>query len=166
MESKIRWNSEPIQIGNSVPSGDWATVRVYDNGGKTIDRYAVIFIDQPGSEVNTFECVGMSRDVTSPQGFYQHSICKLGRHLGKRIPFTELPKVHQNRVIRELRHSHEDAMRHEATDALVSHARFTIQGVARIIADALYKQNPRFDREHFLAVVRGEKELNSRPTRQ
>ena len=26
--------------------------------------------------------------------------------------------------------------------------------------------NPRFDREHFLAVVRGERDLNSRPARK
>ena len=31
------------------------------------------------------------------------------------------------------------------------------------IADALAADNPRFDRVHFLAVVRGEKELTSRP---
>lgn len=36
--------------------------------------------------------------------------------------------------------------------------------VTRFLADALSQDNPRFDREHFLAVVRGEKELNSRPS--
>ena len=34
---------------------------------------------------------------------------------------------------------------------------------AQRIANALANDNPRFNREHFLAVVRGEKELNSRP---
>lgn len=34
--------------------------------------------------------------------------------------------------------------------------------VTRFLADALSQDNPRFDREHFLAVVRGERELNSR----
>jgi hypothetical protein len=33
------------------------------------------------------------------------------------------------------------------------------------IADALGNNNSRFNREHFLAVVRGEKELTSRPSR-
>jgi hypothetical protein len=33
------------------------------------------------------------------------------------------------------------------------------------IADALAQDNPRFNREHFLAVVHGEKDLNSRPRR-
>jgi len=31
------------------------------------------------------------------------------------------------------------------------------------LADALKRDNGRFDREHFLAVVRGERELQSRP---
>lgn len=33
------------------------------------------------------------------------------------------------------------------------------------IAEALASDNPRFNREHFLAVVRGERDLNSRPSR-
>lgn len=37
---------------------------------------------------------------------------------------------------------------------------------AENIANALQKDNSRFNREHFLAVVRGEKDLNSRPARR
>lgn len=33
------------------------------------------------------------------------------------------------------------------------------------ICGALYRDNARFNREHFLAVVRGERDLNSRPSR-
>jgi hypothetical protein len=33
------------------------------------------------------------------------------------------------------------------------------------LADSLQRDNSRFNREHFLAVVRGEKELHSRPSR-
>jgi hypothetical protein len=33
------------------------------------------------------------------------------------------------------------------------------------IAETLASENPRFNREHFLAVVRGERDLNSRPAR-
>lgn len=77
-----------------------ATVRVYDDGGKTIDRYTVVLTR---SSLNTWECIGMSQDVTSPQGFYQHSVCRLGRHLGKRISFAALPAAHRERIIQELR---------------------------------------------------------------
>ena len=33
------------------------------------------------------------------------------------------------------------------------------------VADALQRDNSRFNREHFLAGVRGEKDLHSRPSR-
>jgi hypothetical protein len=38
-----------------------------------------------------------------------------------------------------------------------------VESVSIMLADALAADNPRFDREHFLAVVRGERELNSKP---
>lgn len=36
---------------------------------------------------------------------------------------------------------------------------------ARAIARALKTDNPRFDEDYFLAVVRGEKDLNSKPSK-
>ena len=38
-----------------------------------------------------------------------------------------------------------------------------IERLAQVVADELADDNPRFDREHFLAVVRGEKALESKP---
>lgn len=35
-----------------------------------------------------------------------------------------------------------------------------------LIADALAQDSARFDRDHFLAVVRGERDLRSRPSRK
>lgn len=46
------------------------------------------------------------------------------------------------------------------------HKELTLHGVnvaVERIADAIKASNPAFDREHFLAVVRGEKEVNSKP---
>lgn len=40
-----------------------------------------------------------------------------------------------------------------------------VSNVAYQVAIKLETDNPRFNREHFLAVVRGEKDLNSRPGR-
>lgn len=45
------------------------------------------------------------------------------------------------------------------------HEIFGINCATDHISIALAQDNPRFDREHFLAVVRGEKELHSRPSR-
>lgn len=44
-------------------------------------------------------------------------------------------------------------------------AKDTIIHLAGEMADSLQRHNARFNREHFLAVVRGEKDLNSRPGR-
>ncbi|HET7150860.1 MAG TPA: hypothetical protein VFI60_05580 [Candidatus Acidoferrum sp.] len=41
-----------------------------------------------------------------------------------------------------------------------------IDNVAAVLACRLQDDNPNFSREHFLAVVRGEKELNSKPARR
>ena len=41
-----------------------------------------------------------------------------------------------------------------------------VMAAAEYIANVMTEDNPRFDREHFLAVVRGEKELTSRPSRK
>ena len=38
-----------------------------------------------------------------------------------------------------------------------------IDNIAAVMACKLQDDNPRFDRAHFLAVVRGEKELTSKP---
>ena len=43
--------------------------------------------------------------------------------------------------------------------------RCAIERAMRNLMDALAADNPRFDRDHFLAVVRGERELQSRPKR-
>jgi hypothetical protein len=40
-----------------------------------------------------------------------------------------------------------------------------VKNIAERIADKMELDNPRFDRNHFLAVVTGKKDLNSRPAR-
>jgi hypothetical protein len=55
-------------------------IRCYDNG-KGWDRFTVVYLDRPELLVNTFMSVGMSG----------HSTARLGKHLGKRIPFIALP---------------------------------------------------------------------------
>ena len=42
----------------------------------------------------------------------------------------------------------------------------TINRVAEDLADSLVRENPRFNNEHFMAVVHGEKGLMSRPIRR
>ena len=64
---------------------------VYDNGGKTVDRYTVVFND--GS------CLGLSSNPTHPQGFSQWGQGVVeGPHLGTKIRLAELPKHVQKHI--------------------------------------------------------------------
>jgi hypothetical protein len=74
----------------------------YDNGGKTADRYTVVYISEPERQPGTFAAVGMSASPFHPQGFGQHCAAIPGKHLGKRIKFDELPEDCQKLVIRDL----------------------------------------------------------------
>lgn len=73
-------------------------VRCYDNGGKTCDRYTVVFTgrykNRTGGE---FVYLTMNERPYHPQGFAQHGFSDelIDRpkyaHIGKRIRFEELP---------------------------------------------------------------------------
>lgn len=41
----------------------------------------------------------------------------------------------------------------------------TVEESAHRLCDVMADDNPRFDREHFMAVIRGEREIHSRPPR-
>ena len=67
-------------------------IRCYDNGGQTVDRYTVVYMDFPERQRGFFLSLGMSEDPSHPQGFGQHSVAMLGAHLGRRVPFETLPE--------------------------------------------------------------------------
>ena len=71
------------------------TLRVYDNGGKTIDRYTVLI---PNININTgviyLEMLGLSDNPNHPLGFNQFCGEWMGgstRNLGKKIDWKNLP---------------------------------------------------------------------------
>jgi hypothetical protein len=57
---------------------------IYDNKGKTFDRYTLILSDGTA--------LGLSANPDSLQGFSQWGDAVEGSHLGKRISFKELPE--------------------------------------------------------------------------
>jgi len=77
-------------------------VRIYDNGGKTFDRYTVVYMDETECRHGRFAAVGMSEHPFHPQGFGQHCSAMPGRHLGVRITFETLPEDCQKLVRRDL----------------------------------------------------------------
>lgn len=61
---------------------------IYDNKGKTYDRYSIVFKEKEG-EYSVM--LGLSNYPSHPQGFSQWSRCVDGDHLGTEITFGELP---------------------------------------------------------------------------
>ena len=64
---------------------------VWDNGGKTLDRYTVIASRAVPERDGTLPCLGLSDMPTDAQGFSQWGTARRGPHLGQRVPFNSLP---------------------------------------------------------------------------
>lgn len=76
-------------------------MKIYDNGGKTWDRYTVII--EGWHFGKSCEALGLSDNCDSPQGFSQFGDVYEGKHLGKVISFDNLPDNVQNHIIKRLR---------------------------------------------------------------
>lgn len=68
-------------------------LRIYDNGGRSPDRYTIIpprwaFTYKDGA---LWEAIAASAQPFHPQGFGQHVTAMPGKHLGKRIRWDALP---------------------------------------------------------------------------
>lgn len=93
-----------VRINRLLPAGVPKYVRCYDNGGRTFDRYTVVFT---GNYAGRIECdyVGMSDHPCHPQGFCIHASSPsiidkpTYSHLGKKIQFSQLPFDCQSLVL-------------------------------------------------------------------
>lgn len=103
-----------LRLKNLLPDGYPRYVRVYDNGGATVDRYTVVFTGRYGNGVPSAQrmkySLGLSENPTAPNGFCQTFESRLAadldeqnprwpaeygksNHLGKRIYWHELPEA-------------------------------------------------------------------------
>ena len=73
-------------------------IKCYDNGGKTADRYTVIFMDRKERGQDTYEAIGMNQVPYHPQGIGMFCSAMPGRHLGKRVDLETLPNDCQRLV--------------------------------------------------------------------
>jgi len=110
----------PIRISST---GHFFKLRkVYDNGGVSADRFTASFdIYDPhtgkwfaftesincgnieaGASQGGIYCMCMSSNPFHPQGVGLSGTCVEGRHLGKRVKFSELPNDVQKCIIRYL----------------------------------------------------------------
>ena len=70
------------------------TVRsVWDNGGRTVDRYAILF-DAPASWKGPgwYEAI-LASHRQDPGGVYMHEVAEEGEHLGTQITLDDLPEA-------------------------------------------------------------------------
>lgn len=97
-------NCEHVTIQHSI--------KCYDNGGRTADRYAVLYLNQRvrsgrgrgGAMSGPCFGVTMSAAPFHPQGICQHGDDFVrGSHLGKVIRFRDLPKDCKAVVLRDLK---------------------------------------------------------------
>lgn len=76
--------------------------KIYDNGGRTVDRYAVYLNTcESRADSRKMACFVMSEHPKHPQGVAMHTAGYIGSHNGKRIKFEQLPQDCQD-VLNEL----------------------------------------------------------------
>lgn len=86
--------------------GNIVRVRKIWDSDTSFDRYSITFELYNGKTGNwdiwkdgdKVVCLGLSSNPISPQGFSQFSTCQEGRHLGKRVAFSDLPELIQNHI--------------------------------------------------------------------
>ena len=70
-------------------------LRIFDNGGKTCDRYTIMpprwAKDYREKAPGEFMALGANAFPFHPQGFGMHVTATAGSHLGKRIKWADLP---------------------------------------------------------------------------
>lgn len=79
-------------------------ISIYDNNGKSADRYTAVVPFDASKEYNGSKCIffGFDEDPTNPLGIGQSGEAMTfihrptSKHLGKRIMFSELPLKAQN----------------------------------------------------------------------
>jgi len=85
------------RISNLLPGGKPRYIRVYDDGGKSYDRYTVVFTHADKFGVEGQPVLAMSSTPFHPQGFCQHNTYSnpidkpAYGHLGKKITYDDLP---------------------------------------------------------------------------
>ena len=104
---KISPKRQAERKASLVPNGKPKMVRCYDNGGKSMDRYTVVFTGRYTHKTNrSFWYVGMSGSPFHPQGIGMHGESEYTpidkptySHLGKKIKFEDLTEDCQKCVM-------------------------------------------------------------------
>lgn len=72
---------------------------IYDNGGKTLDRYTVITDQLHNQDLEQYEALALN---TGGDGFSQWTIATPGRRLGALVKFEDLDEATQAHIARRI----------------------------------------------------------------
>ena len=72
-------------------------ISVYDNGGKSLDRYTIVFNSIVSKNLNKYQYDAISASE-SGAGVFMWVQCERGKHLGIKIEFASLSKELQKKV--------------------------------------------------------------------
>ena len=92
------------RFSHRAPDGTY--IRVYLSSAPVVDRWTVVLDSTAWREsVNPgmMAMIGMSDNPTDPQGFSQFSEGREGSHLGKKIPWLEIPKNIRNHILARIK---------------------------------------------------------------
>ena len=74
-------------------------IAIYDNGGKSLDRYTIVTNDivaqHPFTKKYTYSALSASE---AGAGVFMWVLCERGKHLGKKINLSDLSKDLQDRI--------------------------------------------------------------------
>ena len=94
---KLRKDHKWIKEESSQIPGKPVIIKsCWDNDGVTMDRFTIFlksheYAGKQNRNKKFWDCLGLSTEPESPQGFSQMSSGLPGKHLGKRIGFYDLP---------------------------------------------------------------------------
>ena len=87
IEQRLYLLEKRVGIKEAVQKVNGHRIRVYDNGGETLDRITIVFLDFEKERNGEYQAVAASE---TGAGFYSHTSCMLGKHLGREISFSDL----------------------------------------------------------------------------
>jgi len=100
--SPIFFLNDNVLLRRKMMASNKDVVRIYDNGGKTFDRFTAVFMKDE-ERGGLYGAVGMSEHPFHPQGYGMHCSAVPGQHLGRRIRFQELPEDCQKLIAQDIR---------------------------------------------------------------
>lgn len=91
---------EQARLDRLFPNQEPKNIRIYDNGGRSVDRFTIVFTGRyPNRPAGYTEFLAMSNNPSSPQGvnLFDSRPGQIDKpkyaHLGKRIKFADLPQA-------------------------------------------------------------------------